>query len=120
MPLAQVSCPVTGLFEQIRIERFNRFRFCEIVLPWRAVAAAREPGQDCGSANPADGVANESIGKTGSLCGQMVDIGRLNKGMAVAAQRRRGLIIGEEEHDVGAVGAQSIPQGCAHKGKSSQ
>ena len=70
-----------------------------------AIASSSQAGQDGGSADPANGLADEGIGEPRAIRGEAVDVRRLDQGMSVAREGARGLVVGKEEDDVGLLGA---------------
>ena len=82
-----------------------------------AVASARQAGQNSGSTNPANGLADEGIGEASTFRGEAVDVRCLDQGMAVASKGTRGLVVGKEEDDVGLLGGLSVTSGQEEDGE---
>ena len=104
VPLAKEPRAVALLPEQIRIKAGHRLGPCQFPVPWRPVAAASLSGEDARATDPANRLAHECVLKPHPPAGELIEVGRLDDRIAVAAEACRGLIVCEEENDVGPVG----------------
>ena len=79
VPLAEIAGAIAGGFQMVRVQRLCGIGTALIGAVTGAVAAAVKSGEDGCATDPADGVADERIGKAGAGAGQLVDVGRLNQ-----------------------------------------
>ena len=105
VPLARESGAITSLAEQVDVELLYDLGAGGVMPARGTIASPREAGQYGGSADPANGLADEGIGEARAFRREAVDVRRLDQGMSVAREGARGLVVGKEEDDVGLLGA---------------
>ena len=105
VPLAYDGGLIAGLLQQLREGELraveDRVRVVEEAVEVRVFA-----GQDDGAARTADGVGDQGAIEAHAFLGEAVDVRGLVQltGVTVGADRLVGMVIGEDEHDVGLLG----------------
>ena len=67
----------------------------------RAITAPRQTGQDRGTTDPANRLADAGIGESRTTSSQPIDGRCFDQGVTVAGERAGRLIVGKEEDNVG-------------------
>ena len=105
VPLADDACVVTGRAKQVRPGRgivqprlVHEARF--LAVGHQAVRVGIEAGQVGRSARQAERIGDERLGEAHASLADAVEVGRLEDRVAVRAQRRLGVIVGHDEHDI--------------------
>ena len=105
VPLADDGGLVAGLLQQLREGELRAVEDGVRVVE-EAVEVRVFAGQDDGAARTADGIGDQSAIEAHTFLGKAVDVRGLVQltGVTVGADRLIGVVIGEDEHDVGLLG----------------
>ena len=106
VPLAGKTGPVTSLAEDTRVKMLDRLGGREVMLSRGSETPTGQAGQYGRPTDPANGLTDEGVREARAILGQTVDVRGLGKGMSIATERARGLIVGKEKDDIGLLGLQ--------------
>lgn len=101
MPFPEITSAVFFFPEQVGIENLKSFRRDTVTFAFLTVSSCSDSSQNGRTAGPADRVAYESLFKSGAPCGQSIDVRCFHYRVSIASNCACGLIVGEEEDDVG-------------------
>ena len=114
MPLADHPGVVAALLQQTRDRHAGAV---EPVEDRHAVDVRVLPGQDRRAARGADGIGREDVLEEHAFAGQTIQVRRLVHPRPVRPDGVRGVIVGHDEHDVRAVGAEGDTGGESSTGR---
>ena len=100
VPFSEVSRAIAVLAKDVRVEGFDRGGSGKLGVALGAVATTRQSGEDRGTADPADRLADEGILETGTLLGKSVDVRCFDHLVAITSKSIGALVIGKEEDNI--------------------
>ena len=102
MPFADDRCLVAGLLQEFGDRHLPAVEPAVVV--GKAIPVAVFAGEDHRPRGAADRIGTETVAKQGTLTGNPVDVGGVDQLRSIRRDGRRGVVIGKNEKDVGALG----------------